>query len=127
MPSSGREAGGLHLARPLGGYDRARNLPPDLESFDQCLAVLGSGEPVASQSEVLGDGTIRGEKALGVPWPPNSLHTPLPLARRLVGAFGAVGKIAVLAMFYTSDSEAARWDESLASLQCLSARARARW
>jgi hypothetical protein len=50
-----------------------------------------------SRSEMLGEGTIRGEKPLGVPWRLEPLNAPLPLACRLVGIFGAVVEIAMLA------------------------------
>jgi hypothetical protein len=90
LPSSGREVGELHVTRPLGGDDRARHVLPDLESLRHFSAILCGGKPVASRSAVLGDGTIRGEKPLGVPWRFAPLHPPLPLARRLVGVFGAV-------------------------------------
>jgi hypothetical protein len=52
-----------------------------------------------SRAEVLGDGPIGGEEALGVSWGFKALHAPLPLAGRLVGVFGAVVEVAVLPMF----------------------------
>jgi len=53
---SGRDVRRRHLAGPWGGHERARHLPPDLESLGHGLAILGSGEPVASRSEVLAMG-----------------------------------------------------------------------
>jgi hypothetical protein len=76
--------GELHGTRPLGGDDRARHVLPALESVRHFSAILGGGEPVASWSEVLGDGTIRGEEPLGVPRGFEALHAPLPLARGLM-------------------------------------------
>ena len=53
------------------------------------------------RSEVLGDGTIGGEEALGVARRLEALHPPLPLAGGLVGVLGAVVEIAVLAVLHT--------------------------
>jgi hypothetical protein len=64
------------------------------------MRILGGEEPVASRSEVLGDGTIRGEKALGESWGLEPPHPSLSLAGRLVGVLGAVIEIAMLAMFH---------------------------
>jgi len=50
--------------------------------------------------EVLGDGTIRGAKALGVAWRFAPLHTPLPLTGGLVGILGTVIEVFVLAVFH---------------------------
>jgi hypothetical protein len=100
MPSAGNEVGGLHRTRPLGGHGRARHLSPALESVGHGLTVLGGGEPVASWSEVLGNGTIGGEETLRVTRRLESLHAPLPLPCGLVGIFRAVVEIAMLAMFH---------------------------
>ena len=51
-------------------------------------------------TEMLGDGTIGGEKPLGVARGLEPLHAPLPLAGRLVGVLRAIIEIPVLAMFY---------------------------
>jgi hypothetical protein len=101
IPSSGRELGGVHLTRPLGGHCRARDFPPALESVGHFSAVLGGRKLVTSRSEVLGDGTIRGQKPVGVLWRLKPLHAPLPLARRLVGIFRPIIEVAVLPMFHT--------------------------
>ena len=47
-----------------------------------------------------GDRTLRGEKALRVPGGFEPLHASFPLGRRLVGVFGAVVKIAMLALLH---------------------------
>jgi hypothetical protein len=73
---------------------------PALEALDHLLPIGLGGEAVASRSEMLGEGTIGGEKSLGMPWRLEPLHAPLPLARRLVGIFGAVVEIAMLAVLY---------------------------
>lgn len=52
-------------------------------------------------SKVWGNSTIRGEDALGMPGRREPLHTLLPLARRLVGIFGAVIEVTVLAVFHS--------------------------
>ena len=53
---------------------------------------------MAPRSEVLGDETIGGEKALGVPGRFEPLHAALPLAGGLVGILGAVIEVFVLAV-----------------------------
>jgi hypothetical protein len=54
-----------------------------------------------SRSEVLADGTIRGEKLLGVPSRLNPIHAPLSLANRFMGVFGMTVQVPVLVMFDT--------------------------
>ena len=76
--------GKLHVTRPLGGDDRARHVLPALESLSHFSAILGGGAPVASRSEVLGDGTRRGEEPLRMTRRLAPLHAPLPLAGRLM-------------------------------------------
>lgn len=66
MPSPSVEVGRPHLTLPLRGHPCTCNLLPELKSLGHLLAILEGGKPVASWSEVLGDGTIRGEKPLGV-------------------------------------------------------------
>jgi hypothetical protein len=53
-----------------------------------------------ARTEVLGDGTIRGEKALGMPRRFEALHTSLALSRRLVGVLSAIIQVAVLPVFH---------------------------
>jgi hypothetical protein len=55
------------LALPLRGHGRARDLLPDPQSLGHLLAALWGGQPMASRSEVLGNGTIGSEETLGVP------------------------------------------------------------
>jgi hypothetical protein len=57
-------------------------------------------EEVTSRAEVLGDGTIRREEALGVTRGLEPLHALFALACRLVGVFGAIVQVAVLPVFY---------------------------
>ena len=84
----------------LGSHPYACNLAPHLASLPHFLTVLGRGPTMAARSEVLGARPIGGEKPLRVPSGLESLHAPLPLAGRLVGALGAVIQIAMLAMFH---------------------------
>jgi hypothetical protein len=56
---------------------------------------------VAPRAEVLGNELIGGEKALRMPWRLESSHTPLSLAHRLVGVFGAIVQVSVPAVFHT--------------------------
>lgn len=58
---------------------------------------------MASWAEVLGDGAIRREEALGVPWRLEALHPPFSLARQLVGVLGAVVQVAMLPMLDTGE------------------------
>jgi hypothetical protein len=60
-----------------------------------------SGEEVASRSEVLSNRSICGEKPLRMTRRLEPLHTPLPLACRLMGVLRAIVQIAVLTMFDT--------------------------
>jgi hypothetical protein len=66
MPLSDTAVGRLSLALPLRGYRRACNLLPNLEALGHLLTVLGGGQPVTPWAEVLGDGTMRGKKTLGM-------------------------------------------------------------
>jgi hypothetical protein len=68
------------------------------------VAVFKGREEVAPRSEVLGNGPIGGEKALGVSGRLESLHAPLPLACRLVRVFRAVVEVAVLAVLHTGQN-----------------------
>ena len=53
-----------------------------------------------SRAEVLGDGTIRRQKALGMTGGFEPLHPPLPLARWPVRVLAPVIEITTLAMLY---------------------------
>jgi hypothetical protein len=53
-----------------------------------------------SQAEVLCDGAIRGQKALGMPGGFEPLHPPLALAGGVMRVLGAVVQIPVLPMFH---------------------------
>jgi hypothetical protein len=94
MPSPGLAVGGLSLALPSRGDGHTRNVLPDLEVLGHFLAIRGRGESVASRAEVLRDGTIRGEKPLGVPWRLEPLHPSLPLACGLMRVFWALSILA---------------------------------
>jgi hypothetical protein len=50
----------------LGGGGKARDVLPGVEGLPHLLAVFGGKAEVASRAEVLRDGTIGGEKPLGV-------------------------------------------------------------
>jgi hypothetical protein len=87
----------------LRGGRKARDVLPGAESLPQFSTVCGSGEEMTSQAEVVRDGAIRREEALGMPRGLEALHPLFPLARRLVGVFGAVVEVAVLPMFDTGE------------------------
>jgi len=53
-----------------------------------------------SGSEMLRDGTIGGEEALGLPGGLEPLHPPLALASRLMRVFRAIVEVPVLAVFH---------------------------
>ncbi len=56
----------LPEASHLCGGGKAREFLPGVESLPQLLTVFGGGEEVTSRAEVLRDGTICREEALGV-------------------------------------------------------------
>jgi hypothetical protein len=68
--------------------------------FHYLLAVFGGREKVPPRPEVRCDGSIGGEKALGMPSGLEPLHPSFPLSRGLMGVFGMVVQIAVLPMFH---------------------------
>jgi hypothetical protein len=51
---------------PLCCGGKARDVLPDSESLPHLLTAFGGAEEVPSRAEVLGDGTIGREEALGV-------------------------------------------------------------
>ena len=65
-----------HWLFPSGGQGGTRDLPPALESFLHLLTIGGSGQPMPTRAEMLGDGTIDGERALSVARRLEWLHTP---------------------------------------------------
>jgi hypothetical protein len=93
--------GWLSRTQPLGGHDRARDLPPHLESLPHLVTVFGGREEVTPRSEVLGDGTICGEEALSLSWRFEPLHPALSLAGGLMGVFRAIVQIPMLAMLHS--------------------------
>jgi hypothetical protein len=52
----------------LCGGGKVRDVLPGAESLPQLSTVVGGGEAMTLRAEVLRDGTIRREEALGVPW-----------------------------------------------------------
>jgi hypothetical protein len=65
-PSSGKQGDPPIGIGPLG-CRRSRDFVPALESWGQDAAIGGGREPVASRSEMLGNGPIRGEEPLHLP------------------------------------------------------------
>jgi hypothetical protein len=63
---------------------------------------------VAARAAVLGNGTIGGEKALGVPWRHEPLQTPRALTGGLMGVLGAVVQVTLLSLCYTRQDLALR-------------------
>jgi hypothetical protein len=68
--------------------------------LDHLLSIGWGGKEVASRSEVLGNGPIGGEEALGVTGGFKPLHAALPLARGLMGILRAVVQIAMLTVLH---------------------------
>ena len=64
--SPGTEMDGRHPAHSLCSLGRAGDLSPGLELLRHLLTVFGGRAEVTSRSEVLDNGAIGGEKALGV-------------------------------------------------------------
>ena len=95
MCSSARKVEDLHRYRCLRCREPCDFLPA-LEALDHLLSIGLGGEAVASRSEMLGEGTIGGEKPLGAPWRLESLQAPLPLAGGLVGVLCPVVQRAML-------------------------------
>jgi hypothetical protein len=87
-------------SRPLGRSWEARDVLPGEESLLHLSTVLGGREQVASRPEVLSNGTVGRQEALGVTRGFKALHAPLPLTRGLVRVLGAVVEVAVLPVFY---------------------------
>jgi hypothetical protein len=71
----------------------------DVTRHDRQLARISRCDHV--NAYVLGNGTIRGQEPLGVPWRLEPLHAPLPLTGGLMGVFRTVVEIAVLPMLDT--------------------------
>jgi hypothetical protein len=103
MAWPGVGVGGQSPSLPLHGYGRIRDLPPDRGALRHLSAILGRGEPVVSRTAVLSDGTIPGEKALGVSCGFKPLHPPLSLVARLMRVFRTPVEVAVRAMFHTRE------------------------
>jgi hypothetical protein len=99
MCSSDRKVEAPRRYRCLRGREPCHFLPA-LKALDQLLSIGLGREVVASRSEMLGEGTRRGEKPLGVPWRLEPLQAPLPLPGGLVGIFRAIVEIAMLAVLH---------------------------
>ncbi len=94
---------GQQLTRSLCGPGRAGDLSPGLELLRHLLTVCRGRAEVTSWSEVLDNGTIGGEEALGMPWRLEPLHAALALAGGLMRVFRPVIQVAMLAMFHTRE------------------------
>jgi Adenylate and Guanylate cyclase catalytic domain len=65
--SSGKRVPLPGPTHPLGGPLRTCHVSPTLEALPHLFAVLRRGQQMPSGSEVLGNGSIRGHKSLGMP------------------------------------------------------------
>src|SRR5262249_17661509 len=89
----------LPPTRRLGGPLCPSNFGPTLEAVFHRFAVRRRGQPMPSRSEVLGNRSIRGQKALGMPRRLEPLHAILTLTRRTMRILTPVVQIATLAVF----------------------------
>jgi hypothetical protein len=80
---------------------RPADLVPNPESFATDLLVVSGGEQVASGAEVRSDDAVHLGKTLSVPSGFKPAHSPLPLARRLMGILGPVVQVPMLSMSNT--------------------------
>ena len=78
-------------------------LLPDRKGLGACRPILGRRHLVAARPEVLVEGAMGGEKALGLPGRLEALHVALPLPCGPVRVLGAVVEIPALAMFDVRD------------------------
>jgi hypothetical protein len=85
--------------RRLGGPLGPRNFGPTLEALPHLFAVLRRGQQMPSGAKVLGNGTICGQKSLGMPRGFKPLHAIFPLACRSMGVLTPVVEVTTLAMF----------------------------
>src|SRR5437879_4242450 len=85
--------------RRLGHPLCPRDFSPTLESLPHLCAVRRRGQQMPSGAEVVGNGPIRGQQALGMPRRLKPLHATLPLTRGPMGILTPVVQIATLAVF----------------------------
>src|SRR5207249_1763869 len=85
------------LSSPL----RACDLGPTREAFPHLLAVVRRRQQMPPWSEVLGNGSIRRQKTLGMAGGLEPLHTTLTLTRGTVRVLTPVVQITTLPMFHT--------------------------
>ncbi len=85
---------------PLGGPLRTCHFGPAREAMLHLVTVHRRGQQMPSGSKVLGNGSIRGQKARGMPRGLKSLHAPLALPRRPMRILTPVVQVTTLAMLY---------------------------
>src|SRR5262245_9561263 len=85
--------------RRLGGPLRTRDLGPTFEAVLHLFAVRRRGQPMPSRAKVLGNGTIRGQKALGVSRRLEPLHAICSLACRAMRILTPVVEVTTLTVF----------------------------
>jgi hypothetical protein len=98
--SSGKRVPLPGPTHPLGRPLRARNFGPTRESIPHLFAVRRRGQQMPPASEVLGNGAIRRQKALGMTRGFEPLHATLALARRPMRVLAPVIEITTLAMLH---------------------------
>src|SRR5215813_13901316 len=94
--------------RRLGGPLRTSNFGPTLEAVFHLFAVRRRGQPMPSRSEVLGNGSIRRQKALGMTRRFKPLHAMFSLTCGAMRVLTAVVEIATLAVFDPGEDLALR-------------------
>jgi hypothetical protein len=97
--TKGREETSFGRTLPSGSYLYAHDLLPHLQSCAHFLTVCSRGPAMPARAEVLGNRTIRRQKALCMARGLEPLHAPFPLPCWLGRVLGAVIEIAVLSVF----------------------------
>src|SRR5688500_10680850 len=83
------------LSSPL----RTRDVGPTREAIPQLIAVRRRRQQMPSRAKVLGNRTIRGQKALGMPRRLEPWHAIFALACGAMGVFTAVVEVTTLPVF----------------------------
>src|SRR5215510_1805636 len=85
--------------RRLGGPLRTRDLGPTFEAVPYLFAVHRRGQQMPSRAKVLGNRTIHGQKALGMPRRLEPLHAIFSLACRAMRILTPVVEVTTLTVF----------------------------
>jgi hypothetical protein len=84
----------------LGSSLRACNVSPTLEAISHLVAIRRRGQQMPPGPNVLGNGSIRRQKTLGMAGRFEPLHAPLALTRRPMRVLTPIVGRTTLAMLY---------------------------